>query len=62
MVQRSTEELVIILRKTLKDVQESVWRDTTATTEMKRAILRAIVELESEVAQSTHQRNLRTPR
>ena len=49
MVQRNTVELISLLRKTLRDVQESVWRDTPAITEMKRAMLRAIVELEAEL-------------
>ncbi len=48
MVYRPTSELIAILRKTLTDVQERVWRETPAIREMKRGILRAIAELESD--------------
>ncbi len=48
MVHRPTTELIAILRKTLSDVQERVWRETPAIQEMKRGILRAIAELESD--------------
>lgn len=48
MVHRPTSELIAILRKTLTAVQEGVWRETPAIREMKRGILRAIAELESD--------------
>lgn len=49
MVQCATSELVAILRKTLTDVQERVWRETPAIREMKRGILRTIAELETDL-------------
>jgi len=49
MVHRPTNELIAILRRTLTDVQERVWRETPAIREMKRGILRAIAELESDI-------------
>lgn len=48
MVHRPTTELIAILRRTLTDVQERIWRETPAIQEMKRGILRAIAELESD--------------
>jgi hypothetical protein len=49
MVQRSTTELIAILRKTLLEVQDRVWRETPAVRDMKRGILRTIAELESDL-------------
>jgi hypothetical protein len=49
MVHRPTTELVALLRKTLTDVQEGIWRETPAIKEMKRGILRAIAELETDL-------------
>ena len=49
MVHRPTTELIAILRRTLTDVQERVWRETPAIQEMKRGILRAIAELETDI-------------
>ena len=48
MVQRRPSELAAILRTALQEVQESVWRDSPAIKEMKRAILRAIADLQTE--------------
>jgi hypothetical protein len=49
MVHRPTTELIALLRKTLTDVQEGIWRETPAIKEMKRGILRAIAELETDL-------------
>jgi hypothetical protein len=49
MVHRPTTELIALLRKTLIDVQEGIWRETPAIKEMKRSILRAIAELEADL-------------
>jgi hypothetical protein len=48
VVHRPTPELVSLLRITLQDVQESIWKDSPSIQELKRAILRAIADLESE--------------
>jgi len=56
MVHRPTTELIAILRRTLTDVQERVWRETPAIQEMKRGILRAIAELESDTKRQTSAR------
>lgn len=48
MVHRPTTELIAILRKTLTDVQERVWRETPTIRDMKRGILRTIAELEAD--------------
>jgi hypothetical protein len=56
MVHRPTTELIAILRRTLTDVQERVWRETPAIQEMKRGILRAIAELESDTKAKTQPR------
>jgi hypothetical protein len=49
MVHRPTTELIALLRKTLTEVQEGIWRETPAIKEMKRGILRAIAELEADL-------------
>jgi hypothetical protein len=48
MVQRRPSELATILRGTLQEVQESIWRDSPAIRDMKRAMLRAIADLQAE--------------
>ena len=48
MVQRKPSELSAILHTMLQEVQESVWRETPAIKEMKRAILRVIADLRTE--------------
>lgn len=55
MVHRPTTELIAILRRTLTDVQERVWRETPAIREMKRGILRTIAELESDIKSTPRQ-------
>ncbi len=49
MVHRPTKELIAILRRTLRDVQDGVWKETPAIRDMKRGILRAIAELETDL-------------
>lgn len=48
MAQQSTAELIAILRITLHSVEVSTWKNSPSVQEMKRAMLRAIVEMESE--------------
>jgi hypothetical protein len=48
MIQRRPSELIVVLRSTLQTIQDSVWKDSPATQELKRAILRVIADLESE--------------
>jgi hypothetical protein len=49
MVHRPTKDLIVLLRQTLTDVQEGIWRETPAIKEMKQGILRAIAELEADL-------------
>jgi hypothetical protein len=48
-MQLETAELVEALRKTLHDIQDTVRHDSAAIQNMKRAILRAIAELEADL-------------
>jgi hypothetical protein len=53
MVQRRPSELATILRDALQEVQESIWRDSPTIRDMKRAMLRAIADLQAEGKQPT---------
>ena len=56
-MRHDTAELIVILRKTLEDVQDSVRRESAAVQEMKRSILRTIAELRAELRKEDSERH-----
>jgi len=59
MAQRSTQELISILRNTLRAVQESIWNDSLSVRELKRFTLRTIAELEVDLKESDQRSDVR---